>query len=520
MKPSEKQQAAVDAVLAKAGHLLIDAKAGTGKTTLLKLICQAILDDNPAAEIIYLAFNSKIKKEAAGKMPRSVTVQTCHSRGLEIIRGLHKVRVEDKKVSTHLKMLLTDLNLQGVPQNEIEEKGKRLRQLANLVRLTLTRDVQMLADRHGLDIPPEEVLETLELVRRITNDHSVIDFTDMVYRPAVFEQYPVKTFDYVLVDECQDLSVAQQRMVQRLVKPDSGMMVFVGDPGQAIYGFAGADAGSFNRIAQMPGMKPLPLDECFRCGREIIEYVNRTVDPAIKAHASTGKGRVNEAAKLEELQDGDMVLCRNTLPLVVLCYKLIGDGKKAYVEGRDIGASLVSFVDKAKARTMAALYGYLKNLPVKLLSRLSRIYPDTPVEELMERPAFVSLQEQIKIVKLIASQDGIETVDQIKAAITRIFDNDAEGICLSTIHKAKGLEAARVFLLDRHLMPSRYAKQDWELVQERNLQYVAYTRAMDYLGFISDWSGDKMAEQVIPEDINIAVNPLETMQVDNLDKLF
>jgi len=52
------------------------------------------------------------------------------------------------------------------------------------------------------------------------------------------------------------------------------------------------------------------------------------------------------------------------------------------------------------------------------------------------------------------------------------------------VHKAKGLEWLRVFILDRDRMPSRWARRDWQVQQEENLIYVAYTRAKEELYFL------------------------------------
>ena len=65
--------------------------------------------------------------------------------------------------------------------------------------------------------------------------------------------------------------------------------------------------------------------------------------------------------------------------------------------------------------------------------------------------------------------------------------NHARGkVVLSTIHKAKGLEANRVFVLDNHLFFPKWVKPGtWQETQERNLVYVAVTRPKNYLGFIT-----------------------------------
>ena len=70
--------------------------------------------------------------------------------------------------------------------------------------------------------------------------------------------------------------------------------------------------------------------------------------------------------------------------------------------------------------------------------------------------------------------------------IRSLFTDDGNGhrTTLSTIHRAKGMEAHTVYILDGHLMPSKYATQPWQQVQETNLKYVAVTRSLDTLYFV------------------------------------
>ena len=71
-------------------------------------------------------------------------------------------------------------------------------------------------------------------------------------------------------------------------------------------------------------------------------------------------------------------------------------------------------------------------------------------------------------------------------AIDDLFAEDVTSmVTLSTVHKAKGAEAPRVIILDPKRMPSKGARQDWEIQQERNIVYVAYTRARETLVFTS-----------------------------------
>jgi DNA helicase II / ATP-dependent DNA helicase PcrA len=62
--------------------------------------------------------------------------------------------------------------------------------------------------------------------------------------------------------------------------------------------------------------------------------------------------------------------------------------------------------------------------------------------------------------------------------IDALFNSEQPDMTLSTVHKAKGLEADRIFLLNPDEMPLKWPNQQaWELQQEHNLKYVALTRA-------------------------------------------
>jgi superfamily I DNA/RNA helicase len=82
--------------------------------------------------------------------------------------------------------------------------------------------------------------------------------------------------------------------------------------------------------------------------------------------------------------------------------------------------------------------------------------------------------------------EDARTVYEVIAVIRKLFTDEgaANQTTLSTVHKAKGMESHTVFILDGHLMPSKWAKQAWQQVQEQNLKYVAVTRALDSLFFV------------------------------------
>jgi superfamily I DNA/RNA helicase len=69
--------------------------------------------------------------------------------------------------------------------------------------------------------------------------------------------------------------------------------------------------------------------------------------------------------------------------------------------------------------------------------------------------------------------------------IDALFADGATGVLtLATYHRSKGREWDRVFLFEHYRRcPSKYARQDWQKLQEDNLAYVAFTRAKQELWF-------------------------------------
>jgi len=82
-------------------------------------------------------------------------------------------------------------------------------------------------------------------------------------------------------------------------------------------------------------------------------------------------------------------------------------------------------------------------------------------------------------------QDRNRGISGLIAIIESMFADNPNGTTtLATVHKSKGMEAPTVYILDKHLMPSKYARQEWQMQQELNLQYVAITRSLDTLIFV------------------------------------
>lgn len=259
----------------------------------------------------------------------------------------------------------------------------------------------------------------------------------------------------------------------------------------SIYGFSGADADSFNKLRNIPNTIELPLSVSYRCATSIIDMVKSFVSHILPKDNAI-KGSFNANKSYNDVRDGDMVLCRQTFPLVSLCLKYLSMGIKAYVNGSDIGKTLSKMIMDSKQDSnwnMQYVYSYLYAEREKMVQNaitkenLSR-------GEAFETTSVRNHTEKIQVIELLG-KDTTNPQDVIDK-INKIFsDDDKSGIMLSTIHKAKGLESENVFIIHGELMPSKHATKPWEITQEQNLRYVAYTRAKSHLAFITDFDAFK-----------------------------
>ena len=122
-----------------------------------------------------------------------------------------------------------------------------------------------------------------------------------------------------------------------------------------------------------------------------------------------------------------------------------------------------------------------------LLTMLVKLqeYMEYEVYKLQVRDRHMQAQSlEDKCETIFALSDGCSTITDLYGRIDSVFDDNVQGIAFSTVHRAKGLEANRVYILEPELMPHPAAKADWERLQEDNIRYVAFTRALQDLVFV------------------------------------
>lgn len=494
---SEYQQNVFAFVANNSSSVVINAVAGSGKTTTI-VEC-AKRESAKGKSILFLAFNKSIATELATKMQgTNIECKTLHSHGF---RGLAKAIGGNVTTDNNKWRKYVTNNLYGLTDATFNDKREEYAfisncvTLLNLCRINLVQSGDMkainaIAQHHGIDCIWDEPKVVNTILADAYNVTEIIDFTDMITAPCTNDTARRNTpkYDIVFVDECQDLSKAQRELVLcSLAK--GGKFVAVGDPKQAINGFCGADCNSFYELVKLANNNELPLSVCYRCGKDIIAQAQALV-PNIKAFEGAANGIVRHTTELAEIQRGDMVICRKSAPLVGLCLKMIANGISAKVKGTDIAEGLKKLIEKMKAKNIHYLYDKLDNELENIRKRAER----QGITNTDNCPSVLAFKDKIECIRVIA--ETCTSIAQVVAKLDNLFSDYKSNnmVMLSTIHKAKGLEADNVFIIVPNKLPLTFkGQQEWELEQEYNLKYVAITRAKKVLTFV-DLDEDSIAE--------------------------
>ena len=497
--PSRYQQAIYDYIEHESGNLVVEAAAGSGKTTTL-VKCVTLIPANK--RILLCAFNKDIVEELKKKTSdlENVSVMTLHGLGLRMLTnnypGIHPVP-NGFKYDSYIKNNLRELSsldtrrLSRSMYCRYVDNIKKYVDYGRYYMCQTERDLDFIEDRYDIETVRDEKSIALEVMEWGKTELEDIDFVDMIWFPHVLNLQPHGLqFDYIMVDECQDMNRAERELILKCRKMGT-RLVSVGDSNQMLYSFAGGDPDSFNALKSIPNTKCLPLSISYRCPKNVVDFAKKLV-PSIEANeANTNEGKVLYNVSLDDVMPGDMVLCRNNAPLIQVYNEFLKLGKKAFIRGKDIGSNLKNLVKSTKQEKInldcredglfVRLYDDLFVTRNKLMEKLS-----IDAASAMKSPIIDAKLDMIKALEVLS--EGLNTTDELIAKIDEIFPkrDKSEGIALSTVHKAKGLEANNVFVVCRSLMPSKSAKKDWEVQQEHNLMYVAYTRAKNMLCFVDE----------------------------------
>lgn len=481
--PSPQQAVFLDALRNQDRHILLEARAGSGKSRTCSEGAR-VLPRNLRAT--YCCFNSHIAKEFQRDLPSTCQAATMHSISLRILKQhfgqSFTVDSDGEKV-----LRIAETFFPGKwERSERHAVNKLVGLCKNLLwHETDPARLKSLAIEYGVDLRnrDDEILAVVpEVLRRCLDQTEIIDFDDMIWMPVALglEASSSTSSDVLFIDEAQDLNPCQHALVN-VFCPD-GRIIVTGDRFQSLYAFRGADSDSIpllesNLSTTTRGMESYPLTVTRRCPRSHVEMARRIV-PDLDYLSTAPDGLIDQTDPekwSEEIGPGTMVLCRTNAPLIAACFRLLSNNIKATVRGRDIGKGLLTFLFRLRASNVPDLVRKIRDFQAREIGRLSEV--------LNPANALAALQDRCDC--LAAMTIGTNSIDDVRKRIETLFSDveTPDTITLSSVHRAKGLEADHVVILRPDLMPFPGAKSAEDQQQERNLLYVGATRAKQRMTF-------------------------------------
>jgi DNA helicase II / ATP-dependent DNA helicase PcrA len=501
------------------GPLLIVAGPGSGKTrTLTYRLAHLVAERGAAENSLAITFTRRAAAEMRERLARllpgrtpQVEVHTFHSLGLALLReqpsaaGLargFRVAGEAERVA----LLAETLALS-------EQKAERL-----IRAISKEKRTQCWAGA--------EAGEAMAAYGRALALRNWVDFDDLValaVRALLADETLAarcrNRFRWISVDEFQDVDEQQYRLLTLLAPPDGNLCV-IGDPNQAIYGFRGADASCFDRFRQdYPAARLVHLARNYRSTGTIVtaaaqvitsrgsepiaevvremheriavhtapteraeaEFVVKTIEQVIGGHNffSLDSGRARSALASSYSFADFAVLYRTDAQSAALCEALDRSGipyqKHSHaplMEAPAVRTLLQEFGDGATETT--TLHDGLRAAAERVVARGTG-----------DSATIAMALAQLSAVAERCGPDRARFSDAAALATGAEFhDRRADRVSLLTLHAAKGLEFAVVFIvgLEDGLLPLYWNERDEAaMAEERRLFYVGMTRAKDRL---------------------------------------
>lgn len=463
MQLTDEQQAIIDRPPTDTIKVL--AGAGCGKTSTLEAYGRRWKGRG-----LYLAFNNAIAREAQRRLPANVQATTGHSfafRNLEV--GKVADRLVKRLTIEHLDRFSKDIvGVAGVPllrvrpailrtiQKFLECEGTKMKyEHCDLADRKQNRAIRNMAGKI-----------TLELLKFSKND---LPFTHDLYLKQFEMKKRIEGFDYLLLDEAQDLNPVLVSIARKAGIP----MIIVGDPYQSIYRFRGAvDAMALFDVEEFP------LTRSWRFGPEIAALANSILshsktpprhrivgNPSVTSAVTRYSGRVDP-------RPGTAILARTnarlfeSLAAIDRPFHLVGGLDELRIQLRSAQALRSGRHDRVTDQTIARFTHW----------------------RALEKAADEG-DSEMRRMRDIVDKHG-ERLNTLLEKLTQLHrpDETSAQIVVSTAHKAKGREWDHVVVLDDFEPPAELAgrrrsdaKRAEDADQQINLLYVACTRARRHL---------------------------------------
>lgn len=465
--PTPEQQAAIDAFHA-GGSLVVEAGAGTGKTSTLRFIGASTPQRGQ-----FIAFNKAIVNDAAAVMPGNVACSTAHSLAYRAVGKTYGARLRSsarmKSMEIARRLQINPLTIRYGTETRVLSSGY----LAGLTMRAVTLFCQS-ADLapgpghvpyiDGIDAPRDNGSRTYDNNREVAkwiapamrrawddiqNVQGVLPFKHEHYLKIWQLSNPIIPADFILFDEAQDASPVLLAVVEAQAH---AQLVFVGDSNQAIYGFTGA----VDALAKVNAERRTRLSQSFRFGQPVAEVANDLL--ALIGSDMRLLGSPLISSVVGPVAEPDAILTRTNAGAMTTVFRLIKEGHRPHLVGG--GTELVSF-----ARAAA-----------DLMDGRTTMHPELACfSDWADVQEYVANDEQGGDLRLMVKLVDDFGPEAILSALGGMPSESAATIIVSTAHKSKGRQWGSVQLAGD--FPEPKDNQPVPSLDELRLLYVAVTRA-------------------------------------------
>ena len=516
MNPNPEQQAVIDA---REGQINLIAGPGTGKTATLVARYKAMLDDGIRVEDMLGITFTKEAAEEIKKRAGKGNFRTFHSFGYSILSAeLGRAPLEPELRHRLLSKLC----------RKYGQDYKELVRFISRLRHSNVSPAQALEEH---PYAPASAFAEYERERRaagwIDFDSMICDSVNLLENPEVRARHQWK---YVMADECQDTDDLQFRMLQ-LITEKYGNILCVGDPGQSIYMFRGAQPENLTNFTRwFPICKTLYLGRNYRSSHIITNHVRENYPIATPLREKLLPARSEKGAPIEyrmfhnEFDEAESaVVSGNDDPLnsIILSRTNRGLGLvENFCIENEIKYTLLGksgfWKQSEITRTIEKLKPY-SHLPLNtaLLIIMPMIEQHYRAEDATPEDNYAL--ENIKNLQTIGKK-FTGCGEFIAFANRAAHARRQKGLTLSTVHQAKGTEYKNVFVIGAKDGNMPHAKGDPQ--EEARIWFVALSRAKDRLRFSFVGTPSPYLRRYLPEEILLTLvenaGKVERLQKQNL----
>ncbi len=535
------------AVQTTSGPVAIIAGAGSGKTRVVShrtayAVATGVVPEN---QVLLVTFTEKAAGEMAARVRGlglgRVMARTFHSAALAQLRYFWPSRHD----GADLPEVLADKWRIVAPLARSLPGGYRFTPTKDLMdeiewaksRRITPSTYQQLALGRTPPTTPDLFVRLFHDYERMKERRGLMDFDDILGLTVELLEtdeeaaFAVRSrYSWFTVDEYQDTTPLQARLLE-LWLGDRDDICVVGDEDQTIYTFAGATPEHLMGFARRhPGAVVLPLLTNYRSSPQVLSFANNLLastgsskklvatqeegpEPTVAVYGSAAEEEAAIVARVKALiaegaaADEIAVLLRLNAQTAGfeaafaregIAYQLRG---KRFFERREVQAAI-----RALERVPDDIEGEELMAAVRAVwDRQLGFDPDDEPEGREGRERHATLSTLLTIVSGLAlSEDGADRDDVVASLSERASReqaDDAGGVELLTLHRAKGLEWDAVFIpmLEEGSLPVSQAGDDEDaLAEERRLLYVGITRARRRLAL--SWARQRLSTKGSPQN--------------------